>query len=53
MVFRFILCVESASWRELGALGGLTTFRHYRSVDNFCGRAGTLGRLCLYDFAKC
>jgi hypothetical protein len=26
MISGFILCVESSTWRELGALGGLTRF---------------------------
>jgi hypothetical protein len=43
MVSKFIFAAESRGWRELGALGGLTTFRHYRSVDNFAYRPNSQG----------
>jgi hypothetical protein len=41
----FILCVESSTWRELGALGGLTKFlgreRFLAITQPRLGRAGS------------
>jgi hypothetical protein len=44
MISRFIFRIKSAAWQEIGALGGLTSFRQngvFGAFRDFCSSKGS------------